>query len=309
MTMLGLIPQRWIRSGLSQIVEGDVLLHLGHAPLPAASHPLTSELPRQEAPTESPVTNEWCPVLTDEPVDPEIHTEFSGERVFLCCQKCLKQFRSDPGAYAHNIPALASRAASQNSGDAKPGHVEQQHASSAGELDDSESAATDTRAEQHDHADHADGDALRPAGVIRWLGRFHPMVVHFPIALLLMAAIAEILTIFTGRSRFAFAARFCLWGGALGALVAAPLGWANALAVVEEYTGFSARLLLFHRWFGVATALAAGVALFACERSCRSDSDSRKGPYRAILFSCTLLVIVTGHLGASLIYGWEYLAW
>lgn len=263
---------------------------LAHGPAraePPAPHPLVSSL--QEEPSETSVTNEWCPVLPDEPVDPDIHTEYRGERVFLCCQKCLKQFRADPAAYVGNLPVLSALTAARDHGEGEA----DQHA----EVD------------QHDHAEHGDADESEPVGMIRWLGRFHPLVVHFPIALLLMAAAAELLLIFTGASRFAFAARFCLWGGALGALGAAFLGWVGASAVEADYSGFSARLLLFHRWVGVSTALASGVSLFACERLWQTDRNEWRRPYRFTLFLCTLLVTVAGHLGASLIYGWEYLAW
>ena len=49
------------------------------------------------------------------------------------------------------------------------------------------------------------------AKLIRWLGRFHPPAVHFPIALLTAAAVAEILVSFRrfgGRSRAARRVKF-----------------------------------------------------------------------------------------------------
>jgi len=308
MLKLGLDPQRWCGPGLPALVGGAVLLLFAHGPVRAASHSPDSTRLHQESLTEVPVTNEWCPVLNDEPVDPGIHTEFRGERVFLCCQKCLKQFRAHPLAFMGNIPALAVARVSQDSSEAGAVHDEHQRAPNVEVAGSSKSLVPDARPEMHDHADHGDSEASEPTGLITWLGRFHPMVVHFPIALLVVATVAEFLLLFTGASRFAFVARFCLWGGALGALVAAPLGWANAAAVAEDYTGISAKLLVFHRWVGVATAVIAGVALIACERSWRRNSESRKRSYRAALFLSTLLVIVAGHLGASLIYGWEYLA-
>ena len=42
----------------------------------------------------------------------------------------------------------------------------------------------------HDHAtDHGDPEGF--GRVVRFLGKFHPVVVHFPIALILAAALAE----------------------------------------------------------------------------------------------------------------------
>ena len=46
----------------------------------------------------------------------------------------------------------------------------------------------DSREQEHDHASH---DEARETGSwkwVAWLGRLHPMIVHFPIALLTLAA-------------------------------------------------------------------------------------------------------------------------
>ena len=69
--------------------------------------------PQQEA-AEPSITNEWCPVLTDERVDPEVHTEFQGQTVYLCCRKCLRQFEADTQAYVANLPAALLAAAPQD---------------------------------------------------------------------------------------------------------------------------------------------------------------------------------------------------
>src|SRR5207249_4385259 len=62
-------------------------------------------------------------------------------------------------------------------------------------------------------------------GLIRWLGKFHPAAVNFPVALLSAAAVAELLRMATGRPAFDVAARYCLWFGFLTAVVAGILGW------------------------------------------------------------------------------------
>src|SRR3954467_7014562 len=76
------------------------------------------------------------------------------------------------------------------------------------------------------------------AGVVKpvwhFAGVFHPAVVHFPIALLTVAALMETLAIVRGRSVKSAAisqtALTCLFLGAAGAVLAATLGWANASA-------------------------------------------------------------------------------
>src|SRR3954463_8649494 len=61
-----------------------------------------------------------------------------------------------------------------------------------------------------------------------WVGHFHPAMTVFPIGLVLAAAVAELLWIFTRAAWLEGAARFCVIGAAVGGAVAAPLGWAFA---------------------------------------------------------------------------------
>jgi len=263
------------------------------------------EVGTQESNDGAAVTNEWCPVLTDERVDPEIHTEYRGQSVFFCCRKCLKQFQADPAAYISNLsvdaPASgtstpAREASSQHAGE----EAEHAHAHDSGEARSTE--------QEHDHAAHSDSSAHGIRAAILWIGRLHPMWVHFPIALLVAAALAELLTMRFGDPRFAFAARFTLWTGAIGALVAAALGWADALAVADDYTGRSVKLLFYHRWAGTTTAAVALIALALCERFHRTSNPKHRRIYRLAVFTAVLLVTVTGHLGASLVFGWNYLS-
>ena len=259
-------------------------------------------LAAREQVSEAPITNQWCPVLTDEPVEPDIYTEYRGERVFLCCQKCLKQFLADPESYASNVPALAAQSSVEphEHAEAEDSHAQEDEHATGG-------AEPHMAGEEHDHSDHGGAEGDDSPELLPWLGRFHPMLVHFPIALLLAAAVAEALAMLTGASGLAAAARFCLWGGALGALVAAPLGWANAAAVADSYVGFSVELLLYHRWIGIGTAVSAGLALGASIRARRAGDPTWTRTYRVLLFLSALLVSIAGHLGGSLIYGWEYL--
>jgi hypothetical protein len=69
----------------------------------------------------------------------------------------------------------------------------------------------------HDHAEPE-------ASVLSWVGRFHPSTIHFPIAFLVGALVAEALLAWTRRELFDHAARFLVWSGAASAIVAAPLG-------------------------------------------------------------------------------------
>jgi uncharacterized membrane protein len=58
-----------------------------------------------------------------------------------------------------------------------------------------------------------------------WLGKFHPPSVHFPVALITAAAVAEMLRMATRNPAFDIVSRFCICFGALTAVTAGILGW------------------------------------------------------------------------------------
>merc|ERR1711907_290362 len=57
------------------------------------------------------------------------------------------------------------------------------------------------------------------------LSRLHPVAAHFPIALLLVAALAELALMVRPTLGLQTTIRFLVAGGAIGAVVAALLGW------------------------------------------------------------------------------------
>lgn len=164
----------------------------------------------------------------------------------------------------------------------------------------------------HDHAEHRPAipepatAALdkEPTTIFSWFGRFHPVVVHFPIALLMSAALAEGLFIRTRNPFFSGAVRFCVWIGVAGAFTAAPLGWlfAGFRFVDEEW------VMTAHRWAGTTTFAASLALLWVSERTYRSGSTTRLR-LRAALAIVAALVGFTGFLGGSLLYGIDHYAW
>jgi len=93
-------------------------------------------------------------------------------------------------------------------------------------------------------------DGNERADWFQFIGRFHPLLVHFPIAFFLLVPILEI----AGRSaRFAYlrlSVRFVLSLATVGATVAAILGWC-----LGRSGGYSGRLITQHMWGGVVLCL------------------------------------------------------
>ncbi len=134
------------------------------------------------------------------------------------------------------------------------------------------------------------------ASVATWVSHFHPVMVHFPVALLVAAALAELLARLSGSRGLRTAATFCLTLGALSALPSAGLGW-----LLAEGASHQGRELLHHRWLGVSTAVFSLVVLWG----------GAKRPALRLLMLLALagLVGATGHTGGTLTYGVKWLQW
>lgn len=131
--------------------------------------------------------------------------------------------------------------------------------------------------------------------MVQFFGRWHPLLVHLPIGLMVLLAFLELLS----RSpRFKGAnsnAGIILALAVPLSVFTAFLGWLLSLA-----GGYDERLLQLHKWTGIGTAAACLVAgLFY-----RLDL---KKPYRFTLAATFLALVVASHFGGSLTHGSDYL--
>ena len=132
------------------------------------------------------------------------------------------------------------------------------------------------------------------------IGKLHPLLVHFPIALV-MAAAAELVAIATPRHAWHTVAVANLRAGAAIGVVTAVTGWVLAGSTSVDATS----ALEWHRWMGMAGAVGAlGAALLSSHR----HVPSRRSVfvYRVALFGAAFLVALTGHLGGTLVWGAEF---
>lgn len=141
---------------------------------------------------------------------------------------------------------------------------------------------------------------------IRWLGNFHPPMVNFPIALLAVGALAELLLMKTGNSDFAAAARYCVRLGALTALAAGILGWFfGGFHVVDQHWP-----LAIHRWLGTSTVVVSLLAWGLGEASWRQPAATgARARYRFVLLLAAVMVLSTGFFGGALVFGLNHYAW
>ena len=130
-----------------------------------------------------------------------------------------------------------------------------------------------------------------------WAGRLHPLSVHFPIALLIVAAVIQWFPPLRSSARL------------LG-LIAAPLaifavalGWLDA-AHIRIHTEMRDHLF-WHRWIGVTVA---ALAVFSAWAG-RGEGPVRQRIHRIALTTCAVLVAFGAHLGGEIVYGEDYFGW
>lgn len=137
----------------------------------------------------------------------------------------------------------------------------------------------------------------------RGLGKLHPLMVHFPIGLLLTALLLEAGVMIRLRPTPSPTARTLAIVGAVGAVVAAGLGWLNG--GFKQLEGADAEVLDRHKWSGVAVAGVAVIGAIAAFMA-REERPRARRAYRILLVLSAGLVGFTGHEGGKLVYGHEY---
>jgi uncharacterized membrane protein len=133
------------------------------------------------------------------------------------------------------------------------------------------------------------------------VGRLHPFLVHFPVALILSALVAEVLCVAKREWRYTEAARFMIVAAAWISVPAAIAGFARADSIVLD----AAQQELFgvHRVAGIATPVLAFLAAGLAEGSRRSGQIWELYLYRAVLALAAAGAAVAGYFGGEIVYG------
>lgn len=138
-----------------------------------------------------------------------------------------------------------------------------------------------------------------------WLGRWHRSIVHFPIALILVALGLEIWGVIRRKPAIVSATRVLIAFGALGAVASAFLGW-MALGFDISQDDWIHRS---HRIVGTTVPLLALATWYLRERSVHESGAAKRIPYRILLGLTGLAVAANGFLGGSMEMGIDHLAW
>lgn len=140
---------------------------------------------------------------------------------------------------------------------------------------------------------YAPPDGLARGEWSQFLGRLHPLVVHLPIALLLLVPLLELAALSSERQHLRRAAKFVLGLATATAIVSAWLGW-----LLARSGGYEGSLVTRHMWGGVSLA---GASLF-----CLGFYDKRRAYIVALLATVGVLTW-TSDQGGKLTHGATFL--
>lgn len=222
------------------------------------------------------LSNKYCPVTTSELAEKQFFVDYKGKRIYFCCNKCKRYFLVGPDCYLSNL--VTSGADSLTSGSS--------HDQGDGNA--------------HNHArDHGESSTA-----VSILGKFHPMVTHFPIALVISALLFSGLAVVLKIQTLEVVSVYSVYLAALSGLVTVALGLAAGYSA--SYPTFLAGYLSTHRLLGITTGVMTFVTAFLGHRQLGTRSAGRAWTYRGCLLVNSVLVGITGHFGATLAFGPEH---
>ena len=138
---------------------------------------------------------------------------------------------------------------------------------------------------------------------IRLAGRLHPLIVHFPVGLLLLALLFRFLARNPVRAISLGNSADLIWDlGAVSAIAVALSGTALSLE-----GGFAPELIYWHKRLGISVAVTStGAALLRRLPARQGGSRAWTTLHHLLLAVTTISLVAAGHLGGTMVHGAGY---
>lgn len=140
-------------------------------------------------------------------------------------------------------------------------------------------------------------DGIERAEWMQFIGRFHLLIIHFPIALVLLVPVLDLAGRRPSFSYLRLSSGFVLGLATVGAAAAALLGWC-----LGRSGGYSGPLVTQHMWGGILLALGCWLTWVL-----RTRLSQYGAIFGVALAACVLLVAWTGYRGGQLAQGENHL--
>ncbi len=139
-----------------------------------------------------------------------------------------------------------------------------------------------------------------PLNITELIGRFHPVLVHLPIGILLFALLLLWLSRMQKYSSLAPAVRIALLLGAISAIVSCISG-----LFLASNGDYDEQTVVLHKWMGLLVAMISSscYVLFSFPNSFQGQKKIAFGLSGALF----VMIFITGHLGGTLTHGEGFL--
>ena len=134
-----------------------------------------------------------------------------------------------------------------------------------------------------------------PSDLFLFLGRFHPVLVHLPVAFIILLGLLELRPLVSRFGHIEPFQRLVLWLAVPASVLSVLCGW-----LLSQSGGYDERLVFWHKWTGLAVAVMCLAAL-GLHRAAQSKA------YRFLILGLITLMFFASHNGGSLTHGSDYL--
>jgi len=129
------------------------------------------------------------------------------------------------------------------------------------------------------------------------IGRFHPILVHLPIGILLLGCLFQLLTSNTKFSALKPAVPLIYLLGGLGAVFSSVSGY-----LLSQSGDYDSNMVGIHQWLGISVSVISLLVYTMYKK------QAKEGVLNLVAVILIVLITITGHYGGSLTHGSDYIS-